>query len=657
VTPQGNYQESEVCVKLLLRRPGLYLIPHWIVTLTLAAVLLVPHGTPAPAAHSITLLTGQVVGLNAGGSPQPAPGLVETSADVDGRIDPLAYPIAAAAAIGPFLDPHLFDVGYLEREGYDDQARSDIPVIVAFASHDLAVQAVRQGTIEGGIHLTHAFEYGPFAMGYISKHGPFVPATVGDYSADGSMRLGAGSSPDTDYGSQDQAGGGDPIGGEIGSHWSVPATSTAGVTGIFLDAAVHESPDVQEVAPLLDSALPLIGAPAARARGLTGKGVKIAVVDTGIDATHPDLQGRVIAAKDFGSDGNPADLNGHGTHVSGIAAGTGAASDGKYGGVAPQAELINAKALSRYGSGTESGIMKAMDWAADQGARIVNMSLGGPPSDGTDPMSREVNSISEKKNVLFVIAAGNGGPARKVSTPAAADMSLAVGAVDKTAALAPFSSRGPRLNDMALKPDIVAPGVQITAPRANPGSGNPYATYSGTSMAAPMVAGSAALVMQLHPSWSAAQVKQALMSAAAPLGPNDQTTLDGYVSPFDQGSGLVDLKAIADQVAYTEPASLSFKLIGTGERRDLSLTIHNISPSRLLLHLRGVLHGPEGAISDGLELSTTQLEVPPEGAATLRVIVQGPPTAGQYSGEVLFVDQASGKQVARDTVGFVVKGN
>jgi hypothetical protein len=109
-------------------------------------------------------------------------------------------------------------------------------------------------------------------------------------------------------------------------------------------------------------------------------------------------------------------------------------------------------------------------------------------------------------------------------------------------------------------------------------------------------------------------------------------------------------------VAYAEPASLSFKVLGAGERRDLSLTIHNLSSTRLVLHLRGTLHGPEGAISDGLELSTAQLEVPPDGTATLKVIVQAPPASGQYSSAVVFVDQASGSQVARATVGFVVKG-
>jgi len=91
-----------------------------------------------------------------------------------------------------------------------------------------------------------------------------------------------------------------------------------------------------------------------------------------------------------------------------------------------------------------SGILQAMEWASDQGANVINMSLGAGQSDGTDPLSREVNAISNQKGVLFAIAAGNSGPGAKVSTPAAADKSLAVGAIDKAGIMAIFSSRGPR---------------------------------------------------------------------------------------------------------------------------------------------------------------------------------------------------------------------
>ena len=279
-----------------------------------------------------------------------------------------------------------------------------------------------------------------------------------------------------------------------------------------------------------------------------------------------------------------------------------------------------------------------------------------------------------------------------------------MGAVDKTPAMAPFSSRGPRLKDMALKPDMVAPGVQITAPRANYGSGSPYATYSGTSMATPMIAGSVALIAQLHPNWSAMQIKHALMSAAAPLGANDQSTCvdsvraqgapchvwmqanpanagqvsvayecdpqmeavarqcadqsgaaAGFVSAYDQGAGLVDLKAMVEQVAYAEPAGLSFKILSADERREQTLILRNISTEALTVTLQGSLHGPDGALAAGLEFDTNQLTVPAGGSATLKVILRGPSKVGQYSGDIVFVNQANGERVARAAVAFVVQ--
>ncbi|HWE62450.1 MAG TPA: S8 family serine peptidase, partial [Chloroflexota bacterium] len=337
-------------MKLLLRFPYRYLLAHWTLTGALAAALLLPHQmtgtrTAGATAHSITLLTGQVVQLNAGGTPQPSPDLREgqfygpDEYAVPRNVDPSAVgefatpqtgdalvpQTGGAIPYGGFFNAQLFDVSYLEANGYDNASTDRMPVIVQFASQQDAQQAVAHGLVDGGIHLTHAFEYVPDAMGYVSKSGPFV-------------------SPAPDY--------------------------RDGIVSIYLDAMEQATPDTivpaaqsgsaqDAVAPLLNEALPLIGADVARQHGLTGHGIKIAVVDTGIDGKHPDLAGRIVAAKDFSSDNNVSDGMGHGTHVAGIAAGTGAASDGKYGGVAPAAALINAKALSKNGSGSMSSIMRA----------------------------------------------------------------------------------------------------------------------------------------------------------------------------------------------------------------------------------------------------------------------------------------------------------
>lgn len=236
-----------------------------------------------------------------------------------------------------------------------------------------------------------------------------------------------------------------------GGRWWRAVTETgplAGIERVWLDRRV-------EVA--LDESVPQIGAPAAWDAGFDGTGVTVAVLDTGVDTSHPDLAEAVVKERDFTGSGTARDRFGHGTHVAGIIAGSGAASGGQYVGVAPGVELLNGKVLDDRGSGRESWIIAGMEWAVTEGADVVNMSLGtrGQASDGTDPLSQAVNQLTEAHGALFVVAAGNDGPAEStVGSPGAADAALTVGAVDKSDQLASFSSRGPRLGDFAIKPEI-----------------------------------------------------------------------------------------------------------------------------------------------------------------------------------------------------------
>jgi subtilisin family serine protease len=263
-----------------------------------------------------------------------------------------------------------------------------------------------------------------------------------------------------------------------------------------------------------------IGTPAAWDAGLSGKGVTVAVLDTGVDASHPDLAGRIGATKSFVDGQEVADRNGHGTHVTSTVGGSGAASDGKEKGVAPGATLAVGKVLSDQGSGSESQIIAGMEWAArDVHARIVSMSLGSTEaSDGTDPMAQAVNTLSRDTGALFVVAAGNTGAPSSIGSPGAADAALTVGAVDADDRAAYFTSAGPRYGDNALKPDLSAPGVDILAARSQlaPGSGY-YTSMSGTSMATPHIAGVAALLAEEHPDWTGARLKDALMSTSKRL--------------------------------------------------------------------------------------------------------------------------------------------
>ncbi|GAB3802233.1 S8 family peptidase [Virgibacillus kimchii] len=312
----------------------------------------------------------------------------------------------------------------------------------------------------------------------------------------------------------------------------------------------------QKVEVELEDSVPQVGAPEAWDAGYDGTGLTVAVLDTGIDEDHPDLEGKVVAAEDFTTDETTDDLHGHGSHVAATIAGSGDASDGLRQGVAPEADLINAKVLNAAGSGAISDIIEGMEWAAQEGASILNMSLGGGVTDGTDPMSEAVDTISEEYNVLFVISAGNSGPGdESVTTPGAADYALTVGAFDKDGELASFSSRGPRIGDYAITPHITAPGVAIQAARADGTSmGTPiddyYTAANGTSMAAPHVAGVAALYAQKQQEngdFDAEMIKSALVSTAGPS--EDYTT-------FEQGGGLVDAARALSQDIFAETATL-----------------------------------------------------------------------------------------------------
>ncbi|WP_233415383.1 S8 family serine peptidase, partial [Streptomyces sp. N35] len=390
-------------------------------------------------------------------------------------------------------------------------------------------------------------------------------------------------------------------------------TTASGINGIWLDG-VREA--------TLDTSVRQIGADKAWAAGYDGKGVKIAILDTGVDASHADLQGKVVAAKNFSAAPDATDKHGHGTHVASIAAGTGAASGGTYKGVAPGAELLSGKVLDDDGYGTDSGILAGIDWAVGEGADIVNLSLGGPDSPGTDPLEAAVNTYAKERGVLFAIASGNVGP-RMLGSPGSADAALTVGAVDGAEQLAGFSSTGPRVGDGAIKPDVTAPGVDITAAAA-PGSfldSDPqlphpapgYLTISGTSMATPHVAGAAALLKQQHPNWTYQELKGVLTGSAK----------GGAYTPFEQGAGRIQVEQAMRQSVFADPVSLTFGVAEYPHADDPllteKLTYKNLGATDVTLDLSVSGLGPEGEAAPAgfFALGADQVTVPAGGTASV----------------------------------------
>ncbi|MDT0612071.1 S8 family serine peptidase [Streptomyces lancefieldiae] len=549
-----------------------------------------PARTPAAAAaRTVTLVTGdRVTVTDLGGGkrtvtverPEGAAGAVRTQSS-GGRTTVVPDEALPYLRAGT-LDERLFDVDALLKQGLADTETGELPLIVTYG------KGVRAATPKG-TERTRALP---------SVRGAAVEADKGR------------------------------------EFWREFTRRGAGIDGVWLDGRV--------TAAMAESNAQ-IGTPEAWQTGLTGEGVTVAVLDSGVDAGHPDLAGRVAESRSFIPGEEVADRHGHGTHVASTVGGSGAASDGKEKGVAPGARLAVGKVLNDQGTGSESEIIAGMEWAArDVGADVVSMSLGSSePSDGTDPMAEAVNTLSRETGALFVIAAGNSGAPSSIGSPGAADAALTIGAVDSSDQAAYFTSAGPRYRDNALKPDLSAPGVGILAARSrlSEGSGD-YTSMDGTSMATPHVAGVAALLAQKHPDWTGAQLKDALMSTSKRLD----------ASAYQLGTGRVSVpEAIGAEVTATGSADLGFHSWPYDGNKPVTRTVtytnSSESPVELSLSVQGA---PDGVAT----LADTTLTVPAHGTASTTVTGDGTKApVGNSSGQI--VASAGGAPVAHTAFGLV----
>ncbi|MCC8249666.1 S8 family serine peptidase [Saccharothrix luteola] len=419
---------------------------------------------------------------------------------------------------------------------------------------------------------------------------------------------------------------------------SVAARTAKSEAGTAFQGLVND-PGVRKIwldgirKPSLDRSVAQIGAPTAWQAGYTGKGVKVAVLDSGVDQTHPDLVGREVVERNFTEDPDNSDLVGHGTHV----AATVASAGEKYRGVAPDAQILDGKVCSL--NCAESWIVDGMQWAADQGADVINMSLGGTDTPDVDPLEQAIETLSARTGTLFVVAAGNSGRPETLSSPASADAALAVGAVERDDAIADFSSRGPRVGDGAPRPDITAPGVDIVAAKSGTGRigtpvGDKHVAVSGTSMATPHVAGAAALIAQQHPDWNGAQIKAALMASAKH---------NPALTAFDQGTGRVDLTKAITTTVTADPPSLALGLQQWPHDDDVATSkefaLRNTGTQPVTLDLAIDAKGPGGApVPAGVfTVSPATVTVPAggEAKATVTADTKAATVDGAYSGTVV----------------------
>ncbi len=296
---------------------------------------------------------------------------------------------------------------------------------------------------------------------------------------------------------------------------------------VFAHVPIGTCQEIQVLKQTISWGVSRIGSRLVNAVGNTGKGIKVGILDTGIDYNHEDLKGNYRGGYNFvENNNNPIDMNGHGSHIAGIIA----AEDNDIGvvGVAPQAYLYSVKVLSFDSTGSTSDILSGLEWSVDNKMQIINMSLGS--EDNSISISRAINN-TYNAGILIVAAAGNSGntagTGNNIDYPARYNDVISVGATDINDNRANFSSTGPRL-------ELSAPGVNILSTLN--GNKNKYGTLSGTSMSCPHVVGVAALIMSAEPGITNTRVRIRMQMTAQKM-----SKVTGNFSAKDwYGYGLVD---------------------------------------------------------------------------------------------------------------------
>ncbi len=323
--------------------------------------------------------------------------------------------------------------------------------------------------------------------------------------------------------------------------------SLPGVRQVRLDQVVQAPATAAATAAPVEWNIDAIGAPVLWSAGLTGAGAVVAGLDTGVDVAHPDLSARWRGGTNswfdaYGQHATPADASGHGTQSMGIL--VGGAAGGSSIGVAPGARWIAARAFDDAGNGSLSAIHLAFQWLLDPDGDpdtldapdvvSASWSLGAP---GTCNLEFQPDlQALEAAGIAVVFAAGNDGPAAGTSaSPGNGPGGFTAGAVDATSTVAPFSSRGPSACDGAIFPTLVAPGADLWTSDLSFGGFPSYTFVSGTSFAAPHLAGAMALLAAAAPAASVAELRSALVQGALDLGPAGGDNAYGH--------GLIDLPA------------------------------------------------------------------------------------------------------------------
>lgn len=406
-------------------------------------------------------------------------------------------------------------------------------------------------------------------------------------------------------------------------------TSLREVKNVSYDVIVNSMPEQTTVAsPIVPQ----------HSTAATGKNIKIGVIDTGIDYLHEAFGGgfgtnfTVVGGYDFvNNDSDPMDDNGHGTHVAGIIAGRSSTING----IASDAKIYAYKALDKNGSGTASSVIAAIERALQDSIDILNLSLGSPNGSANDPLTIAVNNAVES-GMIVVVAAGNTGDFGTINSPGVAKFALTVGAASNNS-VASFSAKGPVTEAYQIKPDVVAPGVGILSAK----NGGGYVQMSGTSMATPFVTAFAAAMKEIHPEWSATQIKDAIIS-------NSRTINQ---SLFAQGHGFVNDQIFQKNI-FTSPAQLSFGFNPPTEaswNQREKITVYNNSDSKK--NFRVVSQSTNPAITFSFSPENLSVESRSHGEIAIDLtannlfLANNSEFANGYTGDLLLVSETDTQRV------------
>lgn len=342
---------------------------------------------------------------------------------------------------------------------------------------------------------------------------------------------------------------------------------------------------------------------------VTGEDVTVAVLDTGINESHPDIGDSEVREIDLVDDGKTGDLPNHGTPAAGLITGDGTSND-TYVGVAPDADVIDVRVLDRTESGKISTVIDGVEYATQQDADVISMSFGIQPSTiRTNDPFRSTIKDAVKRDTTVVAAAGNNAGYGSITSPGTLRDVITVGSSVNESEVPSFSRQGPTPIGRYVKPDLVAPGDGVTAPDARTTG---YRSTEGTSFSTPIVAGTAALLHEKHPGWSEQRVKNAITSTTDSLGSQDIYT---------QGSGELNVTAALSPDIVIDPTTIDFGQFPAGETVTKTVTVRNLGSERRQVNVSAKAVAIQSSDPGTVSVNRSSMTLKPGSTASLALTV------------------------------------